>query len=276
MANQMAFTTLGCPGWDFESIVTRAAAMGYAAIEIRGILDELKTESIPALLPEHQARTQMLLKENNIAICGIGTSAMFHNPANTESALAEGRQALDICKRMSIPFIRVFGDAFPEGESKNDVIERVAGGIMTLCEYAESLGDVRVLMEIHGEFNTPDVLGGLFNRIGQCDAFGILWDIEHSYRAVGNDIETYFNLIRPYVRHVHAKDCVIRNDALTIVLPGEGDIDIAKVVKLLVDSDYNGYYAFEWEKRWVRDLPEPEVAFPIYAQRMREWLRSAN
>ncbi|MDF2720141.1 MAG: hypothetical protein K0R28_7066, partial [Paenibacillus sp.] len=38
---------------------------------------------------------------------------------------------------------------------------------------------------------------------------------------------------------------------------------------------YDGWYTFEWEKRWHRDLEEPELAFPQYVQFMRD-LSSAD
>ena len=41
-----------------------------------------------------------------------------------------------------------------------------------------------------------------------------------------------------------------------------------KKAQLLADG-YDGYFSFEWEKKWVPDLEEPEIAFPAYAEYMR-------
>jgi len=38
---------------------------------------------------------------------------------------------------------------------------------------------------------------------------------------------------------------------------------------MLTSSGYNGYYAFEWEKKWHPEIEEPETAFPAYAEYMR-------
>jgi len=35
---------------------------------------------------------------------------------------------------------------------------------------------------------------------------------------------------------------------------------------------YDGYLTLEWEKRWVPELAEPEVAFPQFVAFMRQSL----
>ena len=37
---KFAFSTIGCPNWDFETIVARAKEYGYDGVEIRGFLNE--------------------------------------------------------------------------------------------------------------------------------------------------------------------------------------------------------------------------------------------
>jgi hypothetical protein len=43
-----------------------------------------------------------------------------------------------------------------------------------------------------------------------------------------------------------------------------------------VAGGYCGYAILEWEKRWIPDLPEPEIAFPQYVKQMRKWLGAAS
>ncbi|MBI4889027.1 MAG: sugar phosphate isomerase/epimerase, partial [Acidobacteria bacterium] len=37
----LAFSTLGCPKWDWSTIVRNANTWGYAALELRGIQDQM-------------------------------------------------------------------------------------------------------------------------------------------------------------------------------------------------------------------------------------------
>ena len=44
------------------------------------------------------------------------------------------------------------------------------------------------------------------------------------------------------------------------------------MLDLLAAGGYDGYAILESEKRWIPDVAEPEVAFPQYVRKMREWL----
>jgi len=48
-------------------------------------------------------------------------------------------------------------------------------------------------------------------------------------------------------------------------------VPLRKMLELLLNGGYDGYVTFEWEKRWHRELPEPEIAFPRFVEKMREW-----
>ena len=44
------------------------------------------------------------------------------------------------------------------------------------------------------------------------------------------------------------------------------------MLALLVQGGYDGWINLEWEKRWFPSLADPEVAFPQYAQTLRQYL----
>lgn len=266
---RLAFTTLGSPGWNFEKTVRLAAKMGFSAIEIRGIGDELRTEKLRCFLPENRDETRALLNTHAVAICGIGTSIMLHDTAAREAHLEEARAALSIADDLGVPYIRVFGNEFPKEQSREITLESVTDSLLRLCDMAAEMGSARVLLEIHGDFNTIESLSGIIARAGDHPAFGILWDIAHSYRAYGNDFMPFYRVIRDHVRHVHIKDCTLSGDAVALCLCGEGGIDIPQMVRQLEADGYTGLYSFEWEKRWHMELEEPEIAYPAYVQYMK-------
>ena len=45
---------------------------------------------------------------------------------------------------------------------------------------------------------------------------------------------------------------------------------------MLVAGGYKGYYCYEWEKTWHKELDEPEIAFPHYAKVMTRYLQEAG
>ena len=274
---RLAFSTLGCPDWSFEEIIENAAAYGFSAIEIRGIKDELRTEKISAFLPENMDATNKLLKDNNLFISNVGTSVNFHDPSNYSAAIDEGKNAIDTCKRAGIPAIRVFGDAIPPGEDAAVIIRRVADGIRDLCNYSadHTGGAVSIWQEIHGDFNTPDVLLPLVGYLSDVPLYGILWDIEHTFR-VGTDPVAFYNEFKHLIRHTHIKDCIVEDGKLIVKLPGEGALPIKKHYNLLENGGYEGLYSFEWEKRWKPDIPEPEIAFKQYIREMEKCINKSR
>ena len=266
---KLAFSTLGCPDWDFETIVKQAKTLGYSAIELRGIKDELRIDALPIFINGKYKETNKLLADNDLCICNVGTSVFFHNPEGYETALTEGKTAIDMCHTVGIPAIRVFGDAVPPGEPIEAVNERIIKGIRELCDYSEEKtnGTVQIWLEVHGDFNSPKMLTPITNELTDQTCFGMLWDIQHSFTAGIPPIE-FYNEFKSIIRHIHVKDCIYENGKPIEKLPGDGVIPIKEHCEILEKGGYKGYYSLEWEKRWHPDLPDPEIAFPMYANLM--------
>ena len=263
---KLAFSTLGCPGWTFEKILDEGQRLGFAGIEIRGIGGEMRAEKIPFFFPENAEKTKAMVRDKGLTLVGFGTGVNFHDSSLYEDALEEGRQAIDVCTRMGIPSIRVFGDKIIE--DKVATIERVATGLRTLCEYATGKG-VDVLMEIHGDFDRLETVIPVIEKVKDCPEFGILWDIEHSFKVYKDDWRVFYECIKPWIRHTHFKDIVLNEDGFALCLPGEGDIPIGDTYKALEAGGYTGWYSLEWEKYWHPELQDPEIAFPCYVNYMK-------
>ncbi|MDR1639948.1 MAG: sugar phosphate isomerase/epimerase [Clostridiales bacterium] len=263
MLDRLAFSTLGCPGWSLEEIADNAAAMGFSAIELRGVKEDLDV----TLIPGFGALAEEAIKGKPLRYCGVNTSIFLSDPSRNAENIKEARRTADLCAELGIPNIRVFGDAFPEGRTKAQTIKAVAEGI---SEISEICGDkICVLLEVHGEFNRSEVLAQTMESLSAGTNAGLIWDIEHSYRVYGNDIEGFYNVVRPYVRHVHVKDCLIENGKTEARLMGEGGIEVEKIIGMLESGGYQGLYSFEWEKRWRPSIAAPEAAFPAFVNFMR-------
>ncbi len=258
---KLAFTTLGNPDWSFDKTLAEAQRLGFQAIEVRGVEGKMPANEIPQFFPENQNETKKKLAEYNLVICGFGTSVSFHDSNRFDSMIAEGKTAIDVCAGMDIPFIRVFGDKITAPYVRDETIKRVIDGIKELCEYASDKS-IKVLLEVHGDFNTIENVMDVVNEVKSCPEFGILWDVAHSDRSYGDDFIDFYNVIKPFISHVHIKDHLRENGNFKLCLVGEGDIPLRKIVKTLLADGYTGHFTLEWEKKWHPQLPEPEVAYP--------------
>lgn len=249
-------------------VLKEYSALG-ADIEARGIDGEMEADRIDRFTPARERETKALLEQYGLKIVGFGTSCKFHDLAALEENIACAKRAIDVCARMGIPSIRVFGNDIPDKSRMAETAHTVCTGLKAVCAHGEQQG-VGVNLEIHGDFNSTQALRLVVDEMADTPAFGILWDIEHSDKTCGDDFMPFYKIIRPYVRHVHVKDYIRKpGGAFELCLMGKGDIPVKAILAQLQRDGYDGYYSFEWEKKWVPQLAEPEVAFPAFIDYMK-------
>jgi len=272
----ISFSTLGCPKWDWLTILGNASKWGFSAIELRGIQGEMDLTKRSEFQTEHLKESLAQLKEKNLRIIALGSSARMHEPeaATRSKQLDEGRRFIDLAHALRAPYVRVFGDKYVPGESKEATIDRIAAGLQELGNHAKSAG-VTVLIESHGDFNDTPTLLQLLQKTNQ-KTVALLWDAHHTCVAGKEDPAHTCQALKPYIRHVHLKDSKLSGDKRGYVLTGQGDVPVKETVRALVKNGYKGYYNLEWEKAWAPEIAEPEIAFPHFAKTIREYLAAAK
>lgn len=265
---KLSMSTLGCPDWTFEQVLDNFSKL-HCDIEIRGIDGEMDADRIVRFFPENAEETKRLMREKGLKFVSFGSSCKFHDPATQEKNIADAKTAVDVCARMDIPSLRVFGNDIPDKTKTEETVVFACKGFKEVCAYAEKKG-VRVNLEIHGDFNSMEALNILIREMKDVPAFGIIWDVEHSDKTVGDNFLPFYALIKPFIHHIHIKD-YLRDEHYTLKLLGEGDIPLPAIVRQLQVDGYDGYYSFEWEKAWHKELPEPEIAFPHFVNYMKQF-----
>ena len=112
-------------------------------------------------------------------------------------------------------------------------------------------------------FRSGSKIEKIINKI-QNKGVGVLWDIHHPFRA-GESLDETYRKVGTLIKHVHIKDEIEGKLCLT----GKGTLPIKELVTLLKEKGYPGYLSFEWEKMWVKELEDPEIAFPQYVEYMK-------
>jgi sugar phosphate isomerase/epimerase len=272
----ICFSTLGCPKWDWETILRRAGEWGYAAIELRGIQGEMDLTKRAEFGPTRLSATLGGLRALGIEVAKLGSSVRLHEAEASARAkqLEEGRRFIDLAQRLGSSFVRVFGDRMVAGEPREATVARVVSGLRELSEHARGSG-VTVLLESHGDFCDSPTLQELFEGVDRRNV-ELLWDAHHTV-VMGKE-EPAFTLrkLGRHVRHVHLKDSRPAGQEVRYVLTGDGTVPVRETVRQLVRRRYRGYYSFEWEKAWHPEIDEPEVAFPHFAKTIGVYLREAG
>jgi sugar phosphate isomerase/epimerase len=272
----ISFSTLGCPAWSWKTILEQADRLGYAALELRGVMGEMDLTKVPELTGSRLADTRKDLSALGLVIADLGASARMHErEAGSRAAqFDEGRRFIDLAHALGVKYVRMFGDKIPEGERREDVMARVVDGFQQMAAHARA-ANVVVLMESHGDFTKSTDLVAIASAV-RSDAFALLWDAHHTFVAAGEaPADTYAALGR-FVRHTHLKDSKADGTGRRYVLTGAGEVPIKAQVSVLAKAGYTGYYGFEWEKRWHPEIEDPDVAFPHYARTVGDYLADAG
>jgi sugar phosphate isomerase/epimerase len=271
----IGFSTLGAPKWTWLQTLDFAAAHGFAAVELRGILDQMDLSKVPEFQPERLAQTKRELAERGLAVSDLGASINLHeqDQAKRAAAMAETRRFIDLASAMGAPYVRVFGNEYPKGMERKAVLEYIGAGLRELGEYGRPR-NVTVILESHGAFADSPTLLQLM-RLADSPNVALLWDAHHTYVG-GEQPETTVAQLGRYIRHTHLKDSVASGNDRKYVLTGTGEVPVKRQVAALARIGYRGYYSFEWEKRWHPEIEEPEVAIAQYATVMTGYLREAG
>jgi sugar phosphate isomerase/epimerase len=275
----IAFSTLGCPAWDWTRILQFAHQHGFSAVELRGLQGNLDLPSHAVFAPARIEQTKKEIRENKLRIACVSSSANLYMEDAEKRAkeLADARRFIDLASTLGSPYVRVFGG---KAESdKNPVPDdstkaRVASGLRELGDYSGPKG-VTVIIESHDHFTSSATLKDVLSAV-KSEHVGLLWDAHHTFATSNEEPESTVKQLGQWIRHTHIKDSVGQGEDRKYVLTGTGNVPIERQIKALQSIGYKGYYCFEWEKVWHPDLPEPEIAIADYAHVVGQCLGNAH
>ena len=269
----ISFSTLGCPDWSFDEIVSFAQANHYNGLEIRGIKREMMLPKVPEFLDSNIAATMSKMKDHQLRFVDLGSSCSLHfdDGAERDKNLDEGKRFIDLAAKLECPYIRVFPNNIPAGKDPNAVMDQMIKGLQQLGDYATNT-PVTVLLETHGDgVQTKDVLHIMQST--QRKNVGLVWDIVNMWVVTKESPTNVYQMLKPFIHHTHIKDATINNGKIDYKFLGQGETPIFEAVDLLMKSGYKGFYSFEWEKLWHPELPEPQLALADFPQAMARHLQ---
>jgi sugar phosphate isomerase/epimerase len=270
---KISFTTLGCPGWDMDTVCAKGRAYGYDGVDFRGLQGDLDITLLPAFT-SGAAATRRKINDAGLAVAGIASSIRVCEADKQEANIEEAKRTIAVCHGLGCDNVRVFGGGDLSAFTRQQLAEvglRNMEEILAL-DGADSL---HWLFETHDNWIKSTDCRLLLDRIAN-PAFGALWDMGHTPRVGGESPQQTYAAIGPRVGYTHVKDAAYEPghklamaDGWRYVAPGTGQLPLAEAIALLKAHGYDGWLLFEHEKRWHPDLPEPEEMFPKFVA----WVR---
>jgi sugar phosphate isomerase/epimerase len=107
---------------------------------------------------------------------------------------------------------------------------------------------------------------------------GAVWDSHHPHRMGERPPEIYADLgARLLLAQVKdARRAPERADGWQLVLLGAGEVPVREMLAVLAAGGYQGWISVEWEKRWHREIEEPEVALPQHLALLGTWMNETQ
>ncbi len=266
---KIAFSTLGCPDFDWADIYSMAKDLGFDGIEIRGLGDDIFAVKAQPFTEKELPHTMKKISDLHLEIPCLSSGCCLKYAEQAEENHEEIVQYINLAARIGTPFIRVLGDREPQPE--DDVDDNVIlRALNRLVPIAEKKG-VTLLVETNGVYSDTSRLRNLLDQIPS-DFIAALWDIHHPYRFGGEAPEKTVQNLGAYIRYVHVKDSVVDNGATRYRMMGEGDLPIQDMMLALRSINYEGYVSLEWVKRWASELSDAGIVFPHFINYMDSYL----
>ena len=238
-----AFMSFSCPQLDLDEMLALAKRLGYDGIEPRieaGHAHGLEMDVASAV--RQQAKEKAI--DSGIDLCCIATSRRYADPETTQQHVEDTLRCIDLASDVGAPCIRVFGGAIPDGVARDKAIDLVASALASVADYAQDRG-VRVCMETHDDWCNPDHVAAVMRAVDH-PAIAVNWDVMHPVRAAGWTVDDSFQVLKPWIRHLHIHDGIETGGKLVMLPMGEGIVDTRRAVELLPSIDYQGYLSGEW------------------------------
>jgi sugar phosphate isomerase/epimerase len=174
-----------------------------------------------------------------VEIYSISVRTELTKPAGPtrEQAMADLKKWVDVAAKLGAGHIRVFGGAIPKGSEESDAANWVAEMLGPAGDYAGKHGIILGL-ENHG--GITDKAENIVKIVKKVDSqwVGVNLDTANFKTRIYEQIE----MIAPYAVNVQVKAMVKDENG-----PAPSDWD--RVAKMLVNNNYRGYLALEYEEK---------------------------
>jgi sugar phosphate isomerase/epimerase len=254
---KFAFSTNAYLKFSFRDAVARLARLGYVGVEIMADVPH----AWPAcLLEEQKQEIRQALAANALGISNVNAFMMnaisdarqkYWHPSWIEPdrhyrqvRIDHTKRALTLARELGAPCITTEpGGPVAPGESWSAALRLFVEMLKPVAEHAEKEG---VLLLVEPEpgllIESADQFLEFMQHIDS-PAVGLNFDIGHFY-CVGDDPAATVPRLARYIRHFHLEDIAATRVHHHLV-PGEGAIDFAGVLRAIAQMGYDGWVTVE-------------------------------
>jgi L-ribulose-5-phosphate 3-epimerase len=238
-ASPVLGSTIVFAPYTLEQALEGLAAAAYRRVEIgavKGWFEHIDPDTVSdAAIAAADRKLQAL------GLTPVSLSA--HTQLQTAEGKARFARALDIAHALGMTIVNTFtGDA--ETEADRDAW---FANIRDLCDHAAKLG-LRIGMETDSNMLPTAKIGGpILDRVNRPDTIGFNYDPGNVvYYTEADPIEDIHHAL-PRLIHFHFKDKIGGKGVFNFPPPGDGEIDMPKLLEIVAAAGYTGPISAEVE-----------------------------
>ncbi len=251
---QYAFMSFSCSALSLAEMLATAEELGYAGLEPR--LSSNHVHGIETTLSWAQRQAvKAQVADSPVSLGCLAVSSCFADPSTSSGYLENLRKELELAADLGVPAVRVFGGQFPASISRDHAIDIVSEALTAVAAQAAASG-VTICLETHDAWCNPAHVVKVMETVNQ-DSVRVNWDVLHPVRSEGVDLMASFEMLKPWIAHVHMHDAELSQGRITYAPMGTGAIDHRTVLKALHSIGYSGFLSGEWIgfSSWQEHLP---------------------
>lgn len=271
--NVISFSTLACPDWQAETVITKASEFGYDGIEWRGGLQGHVQPEMPS---EAKAWLRQRCADAGLISLAVTAYTTFVSASAEErqTNVDELRRYADLAAELGATYVRTFLGELPKGtQLDSSIYDNISASLNIAVEHAASVG-VMIAIEPHDDFVRSSTIVPILHRI-QHSSLRAIWDIGNAF-AAGEDPAEGVALLKDRLAYVQVKDGTRYGYQWHLCPLGQGNVPLDQAFELLFAHKYQGAFSVEWEYAWHSELDPPEIALPAAMQTVKKLLAAAQ
>lgn len=250
--SKINLSNIGCAAWGWRELEIPeyfhwVAQQGIRSVEVNAhpqapkhLLDIGNDESV--------IKIANWASEAGVEIICIAARNDFTIPEKTalETEIQRVQRFVDIAKQLGAKFVRLLSGSHRIDCIPNEVFTRLHYAFNKIGDYAQEKG-VKITIENHGG---PTATGQRVVKIMEgikSPAVGLNYD-PANFLNQGTDPLMALRYILPWVNYSHWKDVRWANGEPQFCAFGAGEIVWQPIIKELLNSGYQGYWAVEYEE----------------------------
>lgn len=239
MDNLLLGSTIVFAPHSIDQALEGLAEAGYRNCEIgavKGWFEHIDPDTV-----SDQEIGRIATKLRELELRPVSLSA--HTQLQTEEGKQRFRRALDIAKALDMQIVNTFtGDAQTEEER-----EAYFANVAELCDDAQRLG-LTIGMETDSNMLPTARIGGeILDRINRPEVLGFNYDPGNVIYYTGADPIEDIAYALPRMVHFHLKDKIGGEGVFNFPPPGDGEIDLQRLLELAEEAGYRGPISAEVE-----------------------------